>query len=317
MIEFKQETNVYHHITRNDRVYVFYKKLDIFGFLSAYVFHKWFEKYTMSSSLVLIPIGKDGLDKHHLKSLESDYNKTIVIFIDIDLTYKDILEYAAVSKKIDIIDNKESTVFASQKYARLLIPSSDKEKVRFLNKTNNSILYVTYKSLTNDDYPDEFIDLEEFSYDKFTTSISDYHLRLPQLYGNNFEAVDLFFKDKQINLFRQLKTGKAAVGFATSQAVDVCYNSSYICKFNNRVFNVVNFSPMYSLFVLSILNSESKIDVSLTYEEVAGDYYYKATTRKQDINLFEVFEDYEVFGDKDCVWFKTKDDILNNIPLYS
>lgn len=318
MIEFKEESNNYNYITRNDIVYLFYRKLDIFGFLSAYVFNKWFEKHNMLTSLVLVPLDKEGIKKEYLKNIESDYEKSIAIFVDVDLTCNDLLKYAKVAKRIEVIDNKDSTIVAIQQYFGLTTNSeSNKKKLRLMNKLDSSVLYVVYNSLTTDKYPDEFIDLEDFSYEHLSTDINDYYLKLPQLYGSNFESVDTVIKEKQFAIYRGLKDSRSAVSFVTTQAIDVCYNSSYICKYKDKVLNVANYPPTYSLVILNILNSKPEIDIALVYEEVAGEYYYKALTRKQNIDLLKVFSDYDVFGYKNRIWFKTQDDILTNIELFS
>jgi len=310
-MDFKEETTHLHHITRSSKTILFYKKLNIFSFLSAYVFYEWFKKHGMLEQLELIPVV-------HPKDIyihSSVFKNNHVIFIDIDITKKTIKHFIVHSKTMEFFDNKRSTEIIKEYLVNSILPKELLAKANFYNHSKTSVLYVVYRAITKDDYPKVFTDLEEFSYDKFTNKVTDYNLRLPAIIGNNFDIVDNFVRNDAHLAYKATLNSRIVVGYLTDQALTTVYNNSYACDYNNYKAAVINNTISNSMFIIAVMLSVEHIDFAICYEKIGNIFNYKIVTRNKNIDLIKLFKKYEPIGYTDCVWFSTNNQILSKYKI--
>lgn len=312
-MDFKEETTYLQHITRSRKTIVFYKKLNVFSFLSAYVIYEWFKKHAMLNQLVLMPVVRPN-DVYIQTSV---FKNNHVIFIDVDVTKKTIKHFIVHSTTMDFFDNKRSTDIIKEYLAHSILPKELLEKANFYNHSKTSVLYVVYRAITKDDYPKVFTDLEEFSYDKFTYEINDYILRLPAIVGNAFDVVDEFVRTDAHEAYKQLKNNRTAVGYLADQALTTVYSNSYACDYKGYKVAVINNSISNSMFIMAVMLSVKHTDFAICYERIANIFNYKIVTKNKDIDLIKLFRKYEPIGDTDCVWFNTNQSILTKYKKYA
>ena len=308
MIKFEKESGKFNFINRTNKVYVFYKKLDIYGFLSVYLITRWFEKHQMQSNLHLIPVlNEDDLylnRKKHYKELKD----SIMIFIDTDFTDLTAIYYAYLAKRIELIDNKESVQLLKDN--KIKIPGVNlNAKLTFYHNKNISPLYVTYRALTDDDYPNSFLPLEELHKSIFNPDVSDYNLKLPGLFGNKFSDVDEFILNNKEKVFLFLREQRNIVGVLVEQAMSLAFNSAVGYNIGNTRILELNIPLSISMIPLAILNSEKDVHYAVCYEIIDKEYFYKITTNFSKINLLALYKKYRPHGNKNSIWFKTNKSI--------
>lgn len=308
MIKLEHDTGVLNKITRNDTVYVFYKRLNIFGFLSAYIIQKWFEKHDMMKNFNLIPVLNDRDMFEKSNSLNSDKGTMYVFLVDVDVSPLFLINFFTKNTNVLIFDNKKSTTSFTNK-----LPKAFAGKVKYFAKNNYNTLKLVFRTLYSDPYPNEFAALDDIkNIEEITSQLTDYHLCLPGLFGNSFKDVDEFFAMKKHLVTLERKDKTDAVCCMIEQATEIVYSGCDIYKLGEFNVGVINAPGRISRFIFPIVLSNMTADICVCYSILNGVYSYKIKTVKPSNNLMSIFSKFKPFGDPNFIWF-TSSKKINDI----
>lgn len=311
MFEYKTIVNTeITRILRNEHIYVFYNRNNIYSFISCYLIYKFFEQAQQLDKFHLVPVlSPSDLYINRYKEYK-DLENGNFIFLDCDITRQVITHYISHVKRIIIIDDYQSSYKVAFDYIEKSIYSNEnKKKITFIHTENNCSVVSVWRKITSDEMPDPIVQIGLlYKNEKNSTSLSDYDFTASTLINNSFDKVEDY-------LFTTLKTLKSLKGFYSIThhqymvMAKICLTNSYalnvlglkaICvnvdEYNGRVLN----------YFYKMNNLDLDGDILITYSESEDLTKVIVNTRNNKLNLLELFSKYSPIGNSDKIHFYTR-----------
>jgi hypothetical protein len=312
MFEFKTETNHISYVKRNKNIIIFYKSLNIYSYLSAFVLYSYFQKHGMIENCKFIPTYGNNCLKYNIKENYELFNSSHIFFLDCDIDYKTLRHYVLFCESITVIDSKESTSIIKQDIASSILTEKNKYKINFVGslKDNKSPIFITWYLLSNDDYPEYFCLLDE-EYSNLLYPKSDYDLYIKNACGKNFEQVRDFIEKQTYTKLINLDDSTIVLNYQTEQALRTTYKNSKALIVNGHKAISINCSLNESDFVRYVTLSKRDVDICVCYEQRENICFYSISTYKPTIDLLKMFNKVRPAGYKNHIWFESKKNLFS------
>lgn len=301
-------------ILRNEHVYIFYNRSNIYSLISCFFIYKYFEQAQQLEKIHLIQINKPGDIYINIYKFNKELENGNLIFLDCDIR-KDIISfYIGFVKRIIIIDDYESSYKVTlNALVESLYSKESKRKVTFTHTPGYCSPCSVWHLLTKDEPVAELLKLQDlYRFKKNNLGLSDYDLVVPSMVGRTFDEIEKFLF-KSLNDLTVFKKCFSVVNYVLQNLYNNCLKNSFPLKIKDLKAICINLSENddRALNYLSQVNSvKLDCDLVITFTQQDNLYKYIITTNNNKLDLLKVFEKLKPIGDSNKIHFYSKKQIM-------
>ncbi len=293
-------TSVMNEIRADDKVHFIYKRYDTHGFACSYIFRSYFKERNELDKLTLAYV-----------SPGEDLNcpeQSIVFLCDVDIDYNILSRLRNKARYIVIIDSKYSTTQV------LFNQIKDKEKdgkavVQVLCMGKEPPINIVWSIIHGFKQKPKYVEDISNSYlTEYMMNITGKgnNFLLLKYQKHNYDHWDLLVNDEfYLADHESLVNAKANLSLVT--ATNICFRNAIPYSLLGHKVLLINANKelMDEVGILTIASeATSKVDLAIVYERTFNGYYYSVyTSEKCNVNLLEVFKEFNCFGFHRRAWF--------------
>lgn len=301
-------------ILRNEHVFIFYDKSNIYSFISCFLINRYFELSNQLQNIHLIPVSNPDDIYINRYKFNKELKNGNIIFLDCGIQEKVISFYIGFVKRIMVIDDQESSYKVTYKaLLDSLYSKESKRKVTFTHTDGFCSPCGVWQLLTNDEPIEEIYAIQElYKRDKRHLGLNDFDLIAPSMVGHNFEELETFlFKTlKDINVFKKCF---GTVNYLLKNLYSNCLKNSFALKVNNLKALCINLSESDDRVLNYLLNTNGPpidSDVLISFTQLEKLTKIIVTTKNKKLDLLSIFAKHKPIGDSDRIYFYSKKPFL-------
>jgi hypothetical protein len=300
-------------ILRNEHVFIFYDKNNIYSFISCFLINRYFELSNQLQNIHFIPINNPYDIYINRFKFNSELEKGNIIFIDCGITKQVISFYIHRVKRIIVIDDQESSYKVTYKaLVDSLYSKESKRKVTFTHTDGFCSPCGVWQLITGDEPIPQIYEIQElYKRHKKFIDLNDFDLLVPTMVGCNFEELEnfLFNTIKDISVFKKCFS---IVSCSLKNLYSNCLKNSFALKINNLKALCINLNESDDrvLNYLVANNSPLDNDVVVSFTQLEKLTKIIVTTKNIKLDLLSIFSKYNPIGDSDRIYFYSKKPFL-------